>query len=210
MADLKSIAKMQIGGPKYPDKKRINLYQREFKKSKIAAQLLCFAVFMVAVHFFVLFGVRKPLQEAERAELTYQRMEKQLESIQRANNILPEVQAEYAHYGNSWQSDEERAIPDRLQMLATLKNTIFPLCTTIDSVSITAEEMDISCVLPRGTVLSELIGQIEQDGAVYYVTASLENVGGDKMQTSALALTKEAEADITVYFYKPGESGEEQ
>lgn len=45
---------------------------------------------------------------------------------------------------------------------------------------------------------------------MYYVTASLENVGGDKMQTSALALTKEAEADITVYFYKPGESGEEQ
>ena len=70
--------------------------------------------------------------------------------------------------------------------------------------------MDISCVLPRGTVLSELIGQIEQDGAVYYVTASLENVGGDETQTSALALTKEAEADITVYFYKPGESGEEQ
>ena len=29
--DLKKIAKMQIGGPKYPDKKRINLYQREVK-----------------------------------------------------------------------------------------------------------------------------------------------------------------------------------
>ena len=209
MADLKSIAKIQIGGPKYPDKKRINLYQREFKKSKIAAQLLCFAVFMVAVHFFVLFGVREPLREAERAELTYQRMEKQLESIQRANSILPEVQAEYAHYGNSWQSDEERAIPDRLQMLATLKNTIFPKCNSIESVSIAADQMNISCVLPRGTVLSELIGQIEEDSTVYYVTASLEHVGDDEKQTSTLALTKEAEAEITVYFYKPGESGEE-
>lgn len=210
MADLKSIAKMQIGGPKYPDKKRINLYQREFKKSKIALQLAAFAAFLVFLHFFVLFGVREPLLKAERAELAYQRMEKQLETIQRANSIMPEVQEEYAHYGNSWQNDEEKAIPDRLRMLATLKNTIFPLCNSIETVSITAEEMNISCVLPRGTVLSELIGQIEQDSAVYYVTASLENVGGDETRTSALALTKDAEADITVYFYKPGESGEEQ
>ena len=33
--DLKKIAKMQIGGPKYPDKKRINLYQREVKKGAV-------------------------------------------------------------------------------------------------------------------------------------------------------------------------------
>lgn len=210
MADLKSIAKMQIGGPKYPDKKRINLYQREFKKSKIALQLLCFVVFLVFLHFFVLFGVREPLLQAERAELAYQRMEKQLESIQRSNSIMPEVQEEYAHYGNSWQNEEEKQLPDRLQMLATLKNTIFPLCNSIESVNITAEEMDISCVLPRGTVLSELIGQIEEDSAVYYVTASLEEVGTDENLSSVLALNKDAKADITVFFNKPGESGEEQ
>ena len=32
MADLKSIANMQIGGPKYPKKRRINLYQKQTKK----------------------------------------------------------------------------------------------------------------------------------------------------------------------------------
>lgn len=39
MADLKSIANMQIGGPKYPKKRRINLYQKQTKKGKIAAEL---------------------------------------------------------------------------------------------------------------------------------------------------------------------------
>ena len=37
MADLKSIANMQIGGPKYPKKRRINLYQKQTKKGKIAS-----------------------------------------------------------------------------------------------------------------------------------------------------------------------------
>lgn len=44
MADLKSIANMQIGGPKYPKKRRINLYQKQTKKGKIAAELGAFAV----------------------------------------------------------------------------------------------------------------------------------------------------------------------
>ena len=53
MADLKTIANIQIGGPKYPSKKRINLYQREFKKRVIAAQLSAFAVFLVFLYGFV-------------------------------------------------------------------------------------------------------------------------------------------------------------
>lgn len=212
MADLKSIAKIQIGGPKYPDKKHINLYQREFKKSKIALELLAFAVFLVFLHFFVVFGVQEPLQHAERAELTYQRMEKQLDSIRRANRVITDVQNEYAHYGNSWQNETEKQTPDRLVMLNTLKERIFPRCSSIDSVSITEDQMNISCVLPKGTVLSELIGQIEEDEAVFYVTASLEDVGGDEedANSSVLALNKEAKAEITVSFRKPGESGEKE
>ena len=68
MADLKTIANIQIGGPKYPSKKRINLYQREFKKRVIAAQLSAFAVFLVFLYGFVQVGIVMPLQEAERAE----------------------------------------------------------------------------------------------------------------------------------------------
>ena len=45
--DLKKIAKMQIGGPKYPDKKRINLYQREVKKGAVAGQIVTLAAFLV-------------------------------------------------------------------------------------------------------------------------------------------------------------------
>ena len=57
MADLKTIANIQIGGPKYPSKKRINLYQREFKKRVIAAQLSAFAVFLIFLYGFVQVGI---------------------------------------------------------------------------------------------------------------------------------------------------------
>lgn len=78
MADLKSIANMQIGGPKYPKKRRINLYQKQTKKGKIAAELGAFAVFMVFVYGFSRFGVMLPLQEADRAEAVYAATEKEL------------------------------------------------------------------------------------------------------------------------------------
>ena len=60
MADLKSIANMQIGGPKYPKKRRINLYQKQTKKGKIAAELGAFAVFMVFVYGFSRFAGGRP------------------------------------------------------------------------------------------------------------------------------------------------------
>ena len=50
--DLKKIAKMQIGGPKYPDKKRINLYQREVKKGAVAGQIVTLAAFLVFLYGF--------------------------------------------------------------------------------------------------------------------------------------------------------------
>lgn len=208
MADLKSIAKIQIGGPKYPDKKRINLYQREFKKSKIALQLAAFAVFLVGLHFFVLFGVREPLREAERAEQTYQKMEKQLDSIRRSNSIMDEVLVEYAHYGNSWQNDEEKQTPDRLNMTDVIKNRVFPLCDNVEGLIISDDYADFNCTLERGSMLSGLVRQIEEDETVRYVTASLESTGGTALIDSRLALNKKVLAHVTIYFKAPGESEE--
>lgn len=208
MADLKTIAKIQIGGPKYPDKKRINLYQREFKKSKIALQLAAFAVFLVGLHFFVLFGVREPLLKAEWAEQAYQRMEKQLDSIRRSNSIMDEVLVEYAHYGNSWQNDAEKQMPDRLNMTDVIKNRVFPLCDSVEGLIISDDYADFNCTLERGSMLSGLVRQIEEDETVRYVTASLESTGGTAIIDSRLALNKKVLAHVTIYFKAPGESEE--
>lgn len=108
MADLKTIANIQIGGPKYPSKKRINLYQREFKKRVIAAQVGAFAVFLVFLYGFVQVGIVMPLQEVERAEQDYQRMEQQLAAMKLANSVMPEVQEAYAHYGRMRRSSRSR------------------------------------------------------------------------------------------------------
>ena len=131
MADLKSIANMQIGGPKYPKKRRINLYQKQTKKGKIAAELGAFAVFMVFVYGFSRFGVMLPLQEADRAEAVYAATEKELRTLEKSNEVYGEVLAEYAHYGNGYLNEEESKLPDRRMMLDSLKSQIFPLEETV-------------------------------------------------------------------------------
>ena len=86
-----------------------------------------------------------PMERADRAEAAYQRMEAQLEVMKQANSIMPEVKTEYAHYGNSWRNDQEAVMPDRLVMLDVLKNTIFPICKTIETVRVTDDQMDLEC-----------------------------------------------------------------
>ena len=205
--DLKKIAKMQIGGPKYPDKKRINLYQREVKKGAVAGQIVTLAAFLVFLYGFSQVGIVMPMERADRAEAAYQRMEAQLEVMKQANSIMPEVKTEYAHYGNSWRNDQEAVMPDRLVMLDVLKNTIFPICKTIETVSVTDDQMNLECTLERGTMLKSLIQDIEEDGAVRYVTASLEETEDeDLLDISKRAEDKVVRAQVTVYFYAPGVS----
>lgn len=210
MADLKSLAGMQIGGSRYPDKKRINLYQREYKKSTIALQLLLFGLFWVFLYCFVQLGVVQPLQQAEHAELVYQNMAVQLETMKEANSIMDEVSLEYAHYGSSFRNETELATPDRIMMLNTLETSIFPKCKSISSVSINLDTMNIECILPQGTVLSELVKEIEQDENVRYASASVEATQKDETgNTNTAAAEKEVTASLTVLFKVPGESGEE-
>ena len=120
---------------------------------------------------------------------------------------MREVKTEYAHYGNSWRNDQEAVMPDRLVMLDVLKNTIFPICKTIETVRVTDDQMDLECTLERGTILKSLIKEIEEDGAVRYVTASLEETEDeDLLDISKRAEDKVVRAQVTVYFYAPGES----
>ena len=212
MADLKKLANTQIGGPKYPDKKRINLYQREIKKGVIVAQISAFAVFLVFLYGFTQVGIVMPLQEADRAEQAYQRMEQQLAKMKLDNSVMPDVQEAYAHYGNAWQNEQERQIPDRLNIAAVIKNRVFPLCKYIPAISIVDDHVEFSCTLERGSMLPELVRQIEEEDTVRYVTASLESTTGVDALDAAenkLAMNKNAVAHVTVYFKVPGESGEE-
>lgn len=209
MADLKSIAKMQIGGPKYPEKKRINLYQREFKKGIIVGEVVSFAAFMAFLYVFAQVGIVQPLQEAERAEAAYARMEKQLEVMRSANSVMPEVSENYAHYGNAWQTDEERLIPDRLMMLDVMKTKVFPVCDLIDGFSLMDDQISFSCRLERGMMLSDMVRQIEEEEHVRYVTATVEATPGDEEEEHVRALDKKVNVDMIIYFKQAGETGEE-
>lgn len=209
MADLKSIANMQIGGPKYPKKRRINLYQKQVKKGKIAAELGVFAAFMAFLYGFSIFGVLYPLQEADRAEAVYAMTEKQLERLQESNKIMGEVTAEYAHYGNGYLNEAEKQIPDRRMMLDSLKADIFPM-TVVPAVTITADQMSLVGTIPNGSLFPELVRQIEADPNVRYVSASLENTELDLTDAKKLAANKRANVSLVVFFNVPEEGGEEQ
>ena len=201
MADLKSIANMQIGGPKYPKKRRINLYQKQTKKGKIAAELGAFAVFMVFVYGFSRFGVMLPLQEADRAEAVYAATEKELRTLEKSNEVYGEVLAEYAHY-------EESKLPDRRMMLDSLKSQIFPL-TAVSSVSITSDQMSLEGTIPNGTLFPQLVRDAQADPNARYVTASLEETVKKDGEERALASLKQVGVSMAVFFNEPEEGKEE-
>ena len=208
MADLKSIANMQIGGPKYPKKRRINLYQKQTKKGKIAAELGAFAVFMVFVYGFSRFGVMLPLQEADRAEAVYAATEKELRTLEKSNEGYGEVLAEYAHYGNGYLNEEESKLPDRRMMLDSLKSQIFPL-TAVSSVSITSDQMSLEGTIPNGTLFPQLVRDAEADPNARYVTASLEETVKKDGEERVLASLKQVGVSMAVFFNEPEEGKEE-
>ena len=198
MADLKSIANMQIGGPKYPKKRRINLYQKQTKKGKIAAELGAFAVFMVFVYGFSRFGVMLPLQATE----------KELRTLEKSNEVYGEVLAEYAHYGNGYLNEEESKLPDRRMMLDSLKSQIFPL-TAVSSVSITSDQMSLEGTIPNGTLFPQLVRDAEADPNARYVTASLEETVKKDGEERVLASLKQVGVSMAVFFKEPEEGKEE-
>lgn len=209
MSDLKSIANMKIGGPRYPKKRRINLYQKQVKKGKIAAELGVFAVFMIFVYGFSQFGVVYPLRRADQAEAIYAQTEQQLQNLQKSNAVFDEVTAEYAHYGNGYLNEDEKKIPDRRMVLDSLRSRIFPL-TTVASVSITSDQMAVEGVLPNGAQFPQLVRDAEADPDVRYVTASLEDTVKKEGEERVLAAGKNVNVSMAVYFKAPEESGEEQ
>lgn len=94
----------------------------------------------------------------------------------------------------------------------SIKDRVFPLCKHIPAVSIVDDHVEFLCELERGSMLPELVRQLEADESVRYVTASLEasddaNTAG--VFSTKLALSKGVVAHVTVYFKVPGESGEE-
>lgn len=207
MIDFKTLAKKQIGRSKYPDKKRINLYQNKQKKQLLILRLLGLVFSIGLCSLFLWLGVAEPIHQAERAELLYQRMEKQIEQLKSSNRSMEWVLADYAHYGTEYQNSAEKSLPDRLIMLDTLKTDVFPLCVSVSSAVILDDKVNIQCVLSNGSGLSKLIAQLEANPFVRYVTAATERT--NQMATAAEnpAAEKEVLVSVTIYFNEQKESG---
>lgn len=208
MLDLKKLAGKQLGGAKYPEKKRINLYQNKVKKQVLFHRLLRGLLFLGFLSLFLWFGIRNPIEQVKRAELLHQRMEKQLEQLKQSNRELAWIPAEYAHYGTDYQNPAEKKLPDRLMMLDLLKETVFPFCTSVQSAVILEDRMNLQLTLPNGAVLSKLLEQIEESEAVRYVTAATESTGPIASASEHPASEQEVLVSVTIYVKTAAESGE--
>lgn len=204
MINIKALAGKQIGASKYPEKKQINLYQKERKRG---STFCCICLPLFGVLFLVLFlkfGIIEPLHQAERAELLYQRYETQLALLQEANEQTESIQAEYAHYGNDYPEKYEKNLPDRLFMLNTLKTDVFPFCKQVPSVLITEDQMELRCILPTGMSLSRLLSQVESNERVRYVTVQKEATAEQMDSSGKTAQEKEVNVSMIIYFQTEG------
>lgn len=196
MFDIRTLIHKPLGSSRYPDRKQINLYaKRSRRRSLIVKSLTCAAAMAFSVTFVQVF-IRIPLKQADRAEQVYQNMENQLEKLRADHADAGKIKLEYAHYGSGHLTEREKALPDRIAMLAALEERILPLCSHVSMVSVTEDRMEVSCILSPETPLSDLIGQIEKEEAVRYVTVFRESAAGGETSEDGDGVS----VDLAVYF----------
>lgn len=205
VSKIKALIGRQIGDSRYPDKKRINLYRREWNARTIVLGVSGYAAAMLLAILVMTYGIFTPLKQAERAERIYANMENTLTRLEEENRILSEVEKEYAHFGNGYQNEEESMTPDRIMMLHALKERIAPYCLAVSSISISDDRLDAECVLRSGSELAALVQNIEEDEHVRYVTVMHEEVfESDDAETDA----DRTVVDMEIFFHAPEKDGE--
>lgn len=205
MDNIKAFIGKQIGDSRYPDKKRINLYQKEWNARTAVIGISGYAVSMLLTILVVNYGIFTPLKQAERAERTYVNMENTLLRLCEENQIMDEVEKEYAHFGNGYQKEEESMLPDRILMLETLKTRLAPYCLGISTVSISDDRLETECVLRSGNVIAELVRNLEEDEHVRHVTVLREEVFESE---DAGTEPDRTTVDMEIFFHAPEEGGE--
>ncbi len=173
-----------------PAKSLLNLCYAEKDTKHYAQSLGVFAVYLVLLAIFAQVFVYGQLRKADRAEAVYTAQETALEAIQQANEVYAEVRAQYSHYGNGYLNADEKAIPDRIQLVDTIDRCVSSY-GSIQSLQVSGREASVSLQMSDGAHLSDILAALEAEENVSYTQASMSQTQESQSYVNA---------EITIYF----------
>lgn len=175
--------KIELGrGSRYPSKQSINLFIEEKHTKQNVLALCLFGVYLVALWAFVHFVILSQLDEMNRLEAEYNRMQQTVLEAQEANSNYEEVRAEYSHYGNGYLNDDEQAQEDRLDILAIIEEQLLDK-DALQNIDITGNTATLTINSEKLANVSDIVAELEQYEIVEYVTVSSSQTNGRTVRT---------------------------
>jgi len=166
-----SILNRQIGKSKYPVKTSINLMVVEKHTGRNIRSVLIFAAFMVALAFFTRYMVIDKIMDINNRESRYNQQEDLLEKLKQSNEVYDQVRAEYSHYDNSYLSDDERSLQDRMDILRIIEDELLDR-DALQNISISGNSAVLTVNAGRLSNIAQIVGKLESKSIVDYVTVS--------------------------------------
>ena len=166
-----SILNKQIGKSKYPVKTSINLMVVEKHTGRNIRSVLVFAAFMVALAFFTRYMVIDKIMDISSRESRYNQQEDLLEKLKTSNQVYDQVRAEYSHYDNSYLSDDERSLQDRMEILRIIEDELLKR-DALQNISISGNSAVLTVNAGKLSNIAQIVGKLESKPIVDYVTVS--------------------------------------
>lgn len=166
-----SILNKQIGKSKYPVKTSINLMVVEKHTGRNIRSVLVFAAFMVALAFFTRYMVIDKIMDISNRESRYNQQEDLLEKLKTSNQVYDQVRAEYSHYDNSYLSDDERSLQDRMEILRIIEDELLKR-DALQNISISGNSAVLTVNAGKLSNIAQIVGKLESKPIVDYVTVS--------------------------------------
>lgn len=179
---------------RYPDKTTINLVVRERTINSPSRIVPLFLAAALAVGLFCKFGVVDQLGRVARAQSELSALQTRAGELSAYTAGFTEVQDRFNRYSSDWMTDEEKALVDRLEVLALIDRYFFGSAAVQRfSMSGSALSVDISGVTLEGTSL--LVSELESSPIVAGVavyTANTGEAGGDGAAISMTVTLRQA------------------
>lgn len=166
-----SILNKQIGKSKYPVKTSINLMVVEKHTGRNIRSVLVFAAFMVVLAFFTRYMVIDKIMDISSRESRYNQQEELLEKLKTSNQVYDQVRAEYSHYDNSYLSDDERSLQDRMEILRIIEDELLKR-DALQNISISGNSAVLTVNAGKLSNIAQIVGKLESKPIVDYVTVS--------------------------------------
>jgi Tfp pilus assembly protein PilN len=177
----------------YPKKADMNLYKKEQDGNSLSKVLPTFIFLAVAIGLLTKFGVVDRLQAVGAANKELAGYQQQLADLDVQLADFAAVREAYQRYTDSYKTEEEAAIADRIALLELVDKAAMGTAQ-VESVSISGDDVTIKLTADTLAQIGKVKANLEQSGyvtsaGVYNADLTEDDESGRTYVTASIVLT---------------------